>query len=187
VQAVLEIAASDIEPPPSFGAKIRVDFIEGIGKVNGKFVILLNVNNALSMQTLDQAAPAIGAGTPIHVETTRSPMNSTTTPSSVAAKEVGSVLARFNSNAHALVQILHELQELQGWLSPQALRQVAAALSLTLAHVQGVVGFYRFFHTRPVGAYRVLFSDNVTGRAYDWTACSEQLWRWHAKEKVKQP
>ena len=29
VQAVLEIAASDIEPAPSFGAKIRADFIEG--------------------------------------------------------------------------------------------------------------------------------------------------------------
>ena len=54
VQAVLEIAASDIEPPPSFGAKIRSDFIEGIGKVNGKFVILLNVNNVLSMQEIGQ-------------------------------------------------------------------------------------------------------------------------------------
>ena len=48
VQAVLEIPATEIEPPPSFGAKIRSDFIEGIGKVNGKFVILLNVDNVLS-------------------------------------------------------------------------------------------------------------------------------------------
>ena len=44
VQAVLEIASSEIEQAPSFGTKIRPDFIEGIGKVNGKFVILLNVN-----------------------------------------------------------------------------------------------------------------------------------------------
>jgi purine-binding chemotaxis protein CheW len=50
VQAVLEIPASEIEPPPSFGAKIRSDFIEGIGKVNGKFVILLNVNQVLSTE-----------------------------------------------------------------------------------------------------------------------------------------
>jgi purine-binding chemotaxis protein CheW len=54
VQAVLEIAASDIESAPSFGAKIRSDFIEGIGKVNGKFVILLNVNNVLSMQEIGE-------------------------------------------------------------------------------------------------------------------------------------
>ena len=50
VQAVLEIPSSEIEPPPSFGAKIRSDFIEGIGKVNGKFVILLNVNQVLSTE-----------------------------------------------------------------------------------------------------------------------------------------
>lgn len=54
VQAVLEIAASDIEPAPSFGAKIRPDFIEGIGKVNGKFVILLNVNQVLSTEEIGQ-------------------------------------------------------------------------------------------------------------------------------------
>jgi purine-binding chemotaxis protein CheW len=50
VQAVLEIPTSDIEPAPTFGAKIRSDFIEGIAKVNGKFVILLNVNKVLSTQ-----------------------------------------------------------------------------------------------------------------------------------------
>jgi len=58
VQAVLEIAASDIESAPSFGAKIRSDFIEGIGKVNGKFVILLNVNNVLSMQEIGEMGQA---------------------------------------------------------------------------------------------------------------------------------
>ena len=52
VQAVLEIASSEIEPAPTFGAKIRSDFIEGIGKVNGKFVILLNVNRVLSNEEI---------------------------------------------------------------------------------------------------------------------------------------
>lgn len=52
VQAVLEIPASEIEPPPSFGARIRSDFIEGIGKVNGQFVILLNVNRVLSTEEI---------------------------------------------------------------------------------------------------------------------------------------
>jgi len=52
VQAVLEIEASEIAPPPTFGAKIRSDFIEGIGKVNGKFVILLNVNRVLSNEEI---------------------------------------------------------------------------------------------------------------------------------------
>ena len=54
VQAVLEIPTSEIEPAPSFGAKIRSEFIEGIAKVNGKFVILLNVNRVLSAEEIGQ-------------------------------------------------------------------------------------------------------------------------------------
>ena len=52
VNAVLKIAENEIEPPPSFGAKIHADFIEGMGKVNGKFVILLNVGQVLSYEEL---------------------------------------------------------------------------------------------------------------------------------------
>lgn len=47
VSAVLEIPDTEIEPTPSFGTHIRADFIKGMGKVNGKFVIILNVNNVL--------------------------------------------------------------------------------------------------------------------------------------------
>ncbi len=61
VQAVLEIPASEIEPPPSFGAKIRPDFIEGIGKVGGKFVILLNVNRVLSSEEIGQMGQTAAA------------------------------------------------------------------------------------------------------------------------------
>ena len=54
VQAVLEIPAAEIEPAPTFGARIRPDFIEGIAKVNGKFVILLNVDNVMSTEEISQ-------------------------------------------------------------------------------------------------------------------------------------
>ncbi len=60
VQAVLEIPTTEIEPAPSFGAKIRPDFIEGIAKVNGKFVILLNVNRVLSTEEISQMGQIAG-------------------------------------------------------------------------------------------------------------------------------
>jgi purine-binding chemotaxis protein CheW len=56
VNAVLEIPSSEIEPPPAFGARIRTDFIEGMGKVNGKFVIMLNVNQVLSTEEIGALA-----------------------------------------------------------------------------------------------------------------------------------
>jgi len=52
VNAVLEIPSHEIEPPPSFGANIRADFIDGMGKVNGKFVIILNIQHVLSVDEI---------------------------------------------------------------------------------------------------------------------------------------
>jgi len=48
VNAVLDIPAGEIEPPPAFGASIRTEFIRGMVKVNSKFVILLDVDHALA-------------------------------------------------------------------------------------------------------------------------------------------
>jgi purine-binding chemotaxis protein CheW len=55
VSEVLEMPASDIEAPPAFGAKIRTDFIQGMGKVNGKFVILLELGKVLSVEEIAMA------------------------------------------------------------------------------------------------------------------------------------
>lgn len=52
VSAVLDIPDSEIEPPPAFGARIRTDFIEGMGKIAGKFVIILNVQRVLSVEEM---------------------------------------------------------------------------------------------------------------------------------------
>lgn len=60
VSEVLEIPRSEIEPPPAFGAKIRVDFIQGMGKVAGKFVIILNADRVLSVDELSMLGQAAG-------------------------------------------------------------------------------------------------------------------------------
>lgn len=48
VNAVLDIPAAEIEPAPSFGAQVRADLLQGIGKVNGRFVLLLNVRHVVA-------------------------------------------------------------------------------------------------------------------------------------------
>jgi purine-binding chemotaxis protein CheW len=52
VSEVLEIPGTEIEPAPSFGARIRTDFIDGMGKVGGKFVIILHVDRVLSVDEM---------------------------------------------------------------------------------------------------------------------------------------
>ncbi len=62
VNAVLDIPAAEIEPPPSFGAHIRADFMQGMGKVNGKFVIILNIHQVLSVDEMAALAGVADAG-----------------------------------------------------------------------------------------------------------------------------
>lgn len=52
VSEVLELAQSEIEPAPSFGNDIRSEFICGVGKTGGKFVILLDVKHVLSLDEI---------------------------------------------------------------------------------------------------------------------------------------
>ncbi|WP_374267295.1 NAD(P)H-dependent oxidoreductase subunit E [Zoogloea sp.] len=78
--------------------------------------------------------------------------------------DLDAVLARHGHDPHRLLQILIDTQDLAGWLPAPALTHLAAALGLPRARVEGVAGFYSFLYTRPVGRYRVLFSDNITDR-----------------------
>jgi purine-binding chemotaxis protein CheW len=61
VSAVLDIPAADIEPPPSFGARIRAEFLQGMGKVGGRFVMILNLAQVLSVDELAHLGEALGA------------------------------------------------------------------------------------------------------------------------------
>ena len=45
-----------------FGARIRTDFIAGMGKVNDRFVIILNVVNVLSVEEMSQLTLAAQQG-----------------------------------------------------------------------------------------------------------------------------
>ncbi len=77
---------------------------------------------------------------------------------------VGQVVARYRSDPSCMLQILRELQEDLGWLPPQAVDALQAALNVPRTRIEGVAGFYAFLHQTPRGRYRLLFSDNITDR-----------------------
>lgn len=52
VSEVIDIPLGDIEKTPSFGAKIRNDFIRSIGKVESKFIVILDMMSVLSIDEL---------------------------------------------------------------------------------------------------------------------------------------
>jgi len=55
VQEVFELEAGQIEPPPRFGAKLRTEFIKGMGKRDGQFIIILDIDKVFSAEELEYA------------------------------------------------------------------------------------------------------------------------------------
>ena len=78
--------------------------------------------------------------------------------------ELKSIVDRYDGASTALLQILREAQEIEGWLPPATLTCLAGLLEIPRACVEGVAGFYSFLHLERAGRYRVLFSDNITDR-----------------------
>jgi purine-binding chemotaxis protein CheW len=56
VSAVLEIPESAIEPPPSIGGRPLPSFIQGMGKLDGVLVVILDMSLALSAEELSDLA-----------------------------------------------------------------------------------------------------------------------------------
>jgi [NiFe] hydrogenase diaphorase moiety large subunit len=78
--------------------------------------------------------------------------------------ELDAIAERYGREPTALLQILRDVQEIEGWLPPTTLTYLAQLLKLPRARVEGVAGFYSFLHLERAGRYRVLFSDNITDR-----------------------
>jgi purine-binding chemotaxis protein CheW len=64
VSEVIEIATDQIEPPPNFGTAVRRDFIQGMGKVAGRFVIVLEPDKAFDVTEMAQLCESAQAGAP---------------------------------------------------------------------------------------------------------------------------
>jgi purine-binding chemotaxis protein CheW len=52
VSQVVELAATDIEPPPAFGTSVRVDFLLGMTRLEGRLILLLDIDRVLSTDEL---------------------------------------------------------------------------------------------------------------------------------------
>ena len=68
---------------------------------------------------------------------------------------VAELVEPFAGRPSELIQALHRVQEELGYIPKEAQRAVAAALGVPLSQVHGVVTFYHFFRTEPVGRHTI--------------------------------
>jgi NADH-quinone oxidoreductase E subunit len=76
--------------------------------------------------------------------------------------EIQKAAAKYPQRRSAVMPALRLAQERYGWLSPEALREVADALDLTPAYCKAVASFYDMYHLEPVGRHLVEVCTNVS-------------------------
>jgi NADH-quinone oxidoreductase E subunit len=80
-----------------------------------------------------------------------------------AKEEIAAYKARYPHPRSALMPALYIAQEENGgWLSKEALRDVAEAMDLTPADVESVASFYSMYNKRPVGKYMIEVCTNIS-------------------------
>jgi NADH-quinone oxidoreductase subunit E len=79
------------------------------------------------------------------------------------AGEVQRLRARYPNGRSAIMGALRLAQERHGgWLPPQALEEVAAAMDVTPAYAEAVASFYDMYNLEPVGRHIVEVCTNLS-------------------------
>lgn len=98
------------------------------------------------------------------------------------------IVARHCGEKNNLLQLLIDVQACAGYIPEDAAAYIATALDIPLTRIESVASFYSFLHLKPVGEYRVLFSDNITDRMLGNQDLLEQMCRqlWLQPGKVSE-
>lgn len=69
--------------------------------------------------------------------------------------DLAAIIERYRGQQGALIPVLHEAQELFGYLPEEVQRRVADGLGVTLSEVYGVATFYSLFSLKPRGQHKI--------------------------------
>ncbi len=71
--------------------------------------------------------------------------------------EVQSILAKYpaDQKRSAVMPLLYLAQRQNGYVTKQAMQEIAAILDITPTEVAGIVGFYSLYYDEPAGKYRI--------------------------------
>jgi [NiFe] hydrogenase diaphorase moiety large subunit len=93
---------------------------------------------------------------------------------------VEAIIRRYRSDPTYLIQILREIQEALGYITPAAIDELEIGLKVPRTRIESAASFYSFLDLKPAGRYRIRFSDNITDRMLGNMALLErmcgQLW-----------
>jgi NADH-quinone oxidoreductase subunit E len=71
------------------------------------------------------------------------------------------LIALYPEPRSALIPLCHLAQEQDGWLTPEAMEDIAGLVGVTPTEVLGTASFYDMLHTEPVGTHVVAVCTNI--------------------------
>ena len=71
------------------------------------------------------------------------------------------LIALYPEPRSALIPLCHLAQEQDGWLTPEAMVDIAGLVGVTPSEVLGTASFYDMLHTEPVGRHVVAVCTNI--------------------------
>ncbi|MGD1011764.1 MAG: NADH-quinone oxidoreductase subunit NuoE [Acidimicrobiales bacterium] len=71
------------------------------------------------------------------------------------------IVACYPEPRSALIPLCHLAQAQDGWLTPEAMEEIAGLIACTPAEVRGTATFYDMLHTEPVGRHVIAVCTNV--------------------------
>ena len=66
-------------------------------------------------------------------------------------KRIDRIIANYRGDRWGLIPLLQEIQQVLGYIPPEAIPRIASGLGLFPSQVQGVISFYSQLHTAPRG------------------------------------
>ena len=71
------------------------------------------------------------------------------------SKKLAEIIAKYKETRGALIPVLHEAQEVYGYLPEVVLKKISEGLNVPLAEIYGVVTFYTQFSLNPKGRFKI--------------------------------
>lgn len=76
-------------------------------------------------------------------------------------ERIEKIFEKYPSRRSAMLPLLWIVQEKTGWVSQEAMGEVAEILGCTVAEVYEVVSFYTMFQQKPTGKYHIGLCDTL--------------------------
>lgn len=92
-------------------------------------------------------------------------------------QKIEELKTRYPTKKALILPVLWMIQEQNGWVSTESMRDIAALLDVPLEQVYGVASFYTMLNKKPIGKYYIQVCTNVSCQLMGAEKISEYICR----------